>query len=172
MAELPQPAQSAERLATRHSLPTDSSSQKLPIERPRNSKFRGHRYDWRNMFEQQIAQLATAIQEAVTRYREASPIPTRRHVRVRRRDFSLKYQEDFGFANFAPERIEEDAWDWGDQERFQDSAIKGLKEYQSLVAALGPNTDSVEQFARAGVLCELSRYRCQGTRGARQCLWV
>jgi len=101
------------------------------------------------MFEPEIAGLATAIQDAVTRYRQGSPVPTRRDVRVRRRDFSLKYREDFGFANFPPERIEEDVWDWDDQERFQASTIKSLKEYQSLVSALGPNADSVEQFARA-----------------------
>ena len=71
------------------------------------------------MFEQEIALLAALIREAVTKYKEANPVPTRRHMRVRRRDFSLKYLEDFGFGNFTPERMEEDVWDWSDAEAFQ-----------------------------------------------------
>jgi hypothetical protein len=67
---------------------------------------------------------------------------------VRRRDLTLKYREDIGFANFPPERIEEDIWDWRDQERFQESVVKDLGEYKSLESVLGPKTGSLERFAR------------------------
>jgi hypothetical protein len=101
------------------------------------------------MFEREFSQLATTIRDAVTKVREAKSIVTRRQVRVRRRDFSLKFRPDLGFASFAPERIEEDIWDWREQERFQDSVVKGLDEYKSLEAALGPKAGSAEGFARA-----------------------
>lgn len=52
-----------------------------------------------------ISELATAIQKAVMRYRATNSVPITRRVRVRRRDFTLRYEEDFGFANFRPERI-------------------------------------------------------------------
>jgi hypothetical protein len=100
------------------------------------------------MFEREIAQLATAIREAVAAHRRASSITTRPLVRVRRRDLSLKYREDFGFAHFAPERIETETWDWRNQEFSQNSAVKELREYKSLASALGPNADSIEHFAR------------------------
>jgi hypothetical protein len=83
------------------------------------------------------------------KYKKAGPPITRRLVRVRRADFTLKYHEDFGIGNFSPERIEEDIWDSRDQERFQDSVVKSLEEYKSLVSALGPNTVPLERFASA-----------------------
>ncbi len=100
------------------------------------------------MFEQEIARLAALIREAVTKYKEANPVPTRRHMRVRRRDFSLKYLEDFGFGNFTPERMEEDVWDWSDAERFKDAIVKGLEEYKSLVSAVGARANLVGVCAR------------------------
>lgn len=101
------------------------------------------------MLEHELTQLATAIRAAVTKRREANAIATRRQVRVRRRDFSLKYGEDFSFANFPPERIEQDIWDWRDQEGFHDSFVGNLPEYKSLVTALGSKAGSVENFARS-----------------------
>lgn len=101
------------------------------------------------MFEHEIAQLATSIRHAVMKYKKAGPPITRRLVRVRRADFTLRYHEDFGIGNFSPERIEEDVWDARDQERFQESVVKPLEEYKSLVSALGPDGGPVESFARA-----------------------
>lgn len=101
------------------------------------------------MFEQELGKLAIAIREEVANYKKANSVPTRRHVRVRRRDFTLKYRLDPVFDNFAPSRIEEDGWDWPDQERFQNSVIKGLKEYDSLVSVLGQDAASVDGFARS-----------------------
>jgi len=105
------------------------------------------------MLEQETAQLATSIRQEVTKYRGTTSVPLRRLVRVRRRDFSLHYHEDFGFGQFAPERIEEDIWEWDDQSRFLDSVVKGL-EYKSLLSALGSKASSLESFARA--LCVAS----------------
>jgi hypothetical protein len=101
------------------------------------------------MFEQEFTKLATTIRTEVTKYKEANSVPTRRHVRVRRRDFSLKYRLDPAFENFAPTRIEEDAWDWPDQERFQNSVVKSLGEYNSLVSVLGHSAALFEGFARS-----------------------
>lgn len=104
------------------------------------------------MFEQEIAVLAKAIREAVTEYKADNRVPLRRDVRVRRRDLSLKYQEDFAFANFNSERTEEDSWDWEDQTRFGDSVLSGLQEYKSLLTALkvdSGHADSVDRFARS-----------------------
>ncbi|HEY6250056.1 MAG TPA: hypothetical protein VI685_08845 [Candidatus Angelobacter sp.] len=106
------------------------------------------------MFEQELEKLATAIRTEVVKYKKAHSVQTRRYVRVRRRDFSLKYRLNPAFANFAPTRIEEDAWDWSDEERFQNSVVKSLKEYDSLVSVLGQNAASVEGFARS--LCFVS----------------
>jgi hypothetical protein len=99
-----------------------------------------------NMFELEISQLATAVQSAVTEYKKKDSIPTRRIARVRRRDLSLKYHEDFGFAHFPPERIEEDVWEWSDQQRFQESALNGLQEYKSLASLLGGKAVGLETF--------------------------
>ncbi len=101
------------------------------------------------MLEKEITRLAKAIREAVTKYKAQSPVPTQRYAHVRRRDFSLKYHEDFAFGQFAPQRFEEDLWDWNDQQRFAESVINGLEEYRSLVATLGPNASAVESFVRA-----------------------
>jgi len=100
------------------------------------------------MYEQEIRQLATEIRHAVVEYKGTHPNATRRLVRVRRPDFTLKYREDAGFANFPPERIEEDIWDWRDQERFQQSVVKALGEYKSLESVLGAQSGSIERFAR------------------------
>lgn len=101
------------------------------------------------MFEQELTQLATAIREAVTRRREAHCIATVRQIRVRRRDFTLRYRKSPAFANFEPQRIEEDIWDWRDQVRFQDSVVKSLQEYKSLATALGVDAHYVEGFAQS-----------------------
>jgi hypothetical protein len=101
------------------------------------------------MLEQEFEQLAKTIRQAVTKYRESSSTVTVRQVRVRRRDFSLVYGPDPEFANFKRERIEEDFWDWRDQERFHGSVIDGLQEFKSLVAMLGPKSRWVEGFARS-----------------------
>lgn len=82
----------------------------------------------------------------MTKSKNARAIVTSHLVRVRRRDFSLKYSDDVGFALFPPERIEEDVWD---QEQFQDSVVKRLEEYTSLASALGPKSALLENFARA-----------------------
>jgi hypothetical protein len=100
------------------------------------------------MFEKEIAQLAAAIHEAVAAHKRAGSITTRTLVRVRRRDLSLKYHEDFGFAHFAPERIETKAWDWRDQETFLNSVVKDLEEYKSLASASGLNAAAIDDFAR------------------------
>lgn len=101
-----------------------------------------------SMFEKEIAQLATAIREAVAAHKRAGSIKTRTLVRVRRRDLSLKYHEDFGCAHFAPERIETETWDWRDQDPFLNSVVKDLGEYRSFASASGPNAAAVDDFAR------------------------
>jgi hypothetical protein len=101
------------------------------------------------MFEPEITRLATAVREAVTKRREAGSIATRRRVRVRRRDFNLKYHDDFGFAHFGPERSEMDVWDWHDQDVFQNSVVKELEEFKSLAAVVGTTAGMLEDFVRA-----------------------
>lgn len=101
------------------------------------------------MVESEITQLAMLIREAVIKHKKTGSLQTRRLVRVRRRDFSLKYHEDFGFASFPPERIEEDIWDGDDLLRFQESVVKMTKEYTSLLSALGPKRGNLlELFTR------------------------
>lgn len=100
------------------------------------------------MFEQEITQLAREIREAVRNLKAANSILTRQQVRVRRRDLSLRYGEDVAFGNFAPVRLEEDIWDWHDQDRFQGSVVNGVEEYKTLVSAVGPKTQLIEHFAR------------------------
>jgi Apea-like HEPN len=103
------------------------------------------------MFEKEIALLARAIREAMTKYRAENAVPTRRSVRVRRRDLSLMYVEDFSFPRFALERTEEDIWDWNDQIEFVDSTLKKLPEYDCLVSAVGLAPDhvfSIDNFLR------------------------
>jgi len=101
------------------------------------------------MLETELTQLATSIQGALTLYRVENPPITIHQVRVRRPDFSLKYHGEAALVNFEPNRIEEDIWDWRDQECFQDSVVKTLPEYQSLVSALGPKAGLVQDFARS-----------------------
>ncbi len=106
------------------------------------------------MFEQELEQLARAIRDAVTKYKSENSVPMRRDVRIRRRDFTLKYQEDFGFANFEAERTEEEIWDLNDQIRFGDSVLRDLQEYKSLSSAVGPDpqhTFSIDRLVRAVV---------------------
>ena len=88
------------------------------------------------MFEQEIAALAIAIREAVTKHKAENHVPITRHVRIRRRDFTLRYQDNFTFANFPAERTEEDIWDLDDQMRFVDSVLTNLQEHKALVSAL------------------------------------
>jgi hypothetical protein len=101
------------------------------------------------MYDLEIFRLATAVREAVRRRRDTNSIATQRRVRVRRRDFNLKYRDDFGFANFQPERSEMDLWDWRDQERFQDSVVNELEEFKSVTAALESKANALEDFVRA-----------------------
>ena len=101
------------------------------------------------MIEDQVAQLARAIRNAVIRYRQTGSPPTHRIVRIRRADFTLKYQEDPTINNFAPERIEEDWWDPHDQEQFQMAVVKQLAEYKSLESEAGVNPGSRDRFARS-----------------------
>lgn len=100
------------------------------------------------MFETELLQLATIIRDRVVKLKESRSLETQRVVAVRRRDFTLKYQEDFGFAYFTPQRSEEDTWGWRDSERFQDSEVRALDEYKSLVAN-GVDLRLLETFARA-----------------------
>jgi hypothetical protein len=100
------------------------------------------------MLEPEIARLAIAIRDAVGKHRETNSIVTRRSVRVRRRDFNLKYHDDFGFANFAPERTESDTWDFRDCETFQNSVVRALGESTSLAATLGSKASLLETFAQ------------------------
>jgi hypothetical protein len=101
------------------------------------------------MLETELTQLATSIQRALAKYRAENPLVTIHQVRVRRPDFSLKYRGDIALVSFEPRRIEEDIWDWRDQERFQESVVKTLPEYQSLVSELGPKANLVQDFARS-----------------------
>lgn len=107
------------------------------------------------MFEEDILRLASAIREKVSNHKTEKSVPKRRVVRIRRRDFTLKYQDDFGFANFPPTRIEEDAWDWEDQERFAESVIKCLPEYESVASKVGANLGAVDTFSRQVAIASL-----------------
>jgi hypothetical protein len=98
------------------------------------------------MFEQELEQLATAIRAVVRKHKES--IKTLRRVRVRRQDLTLKYSGD-PEVNFERERIEEDIWDIRDEEQFQNSVVKQMQEYKSIVSALGPKADSINGFTRA-----------------------
>jgi hypothetical protein len=96
------------------------------------------------MFEQEITALANAIRGAVTKHKAENSVPMTRHVRIRKRDFTLMYQEDFAFANFPAERTEEDIWDLDDQMHFVDSVLVNLQEHKALVSAL--ETDPKHAF--------------------------
>ncbi len=100
------------------------------------------------MLEAEIGRLAKAIRAAVARYKETGGVPTHRRQRVRRRDLTLKYRPDFGFAYFTPVRTEDETWDWSDQQRFEDSVLKNLAEYASLVSSLGARAGLVPLFTR------------------------
>ena len=97
------------------------------------------------MFEQETAKLATAIRKVVTEYKEKN-LPTQRVVRVRRRDWTLRYRADSGFANLSTQRVEENIWEWSDQHQFHNSVIKGLEEYQYLVSLVNLKSGLVEGF--------------------------
>jgi hypothetical protein len=101
------------------------------------------------MIEQQLEKLAIAIRDAVEKSRKANSLAVIRQVRVRQRDFSLQYRADPQFGHFARARLEEDVWDWRDQERFQGSVIEKFQDFKSLAAALGSKSGWVESFARA-----------------------
>ena len=100
------------------------------------------------MYEHELGQLANEIRDAVVMYKEANPNSRRQLVRVRRRDFTLKYREDMTFAHFQPQRIEEGTWDWRDHQRFQQSVVESSERYKLLVSMLGPKAASLEGFAR------------------------
>jgi hypothetical protein len=100
------------------------------------------------MLEDELTKLAASIHGALMKYRVEKPPVTVHQIRVRRPDFSLKYRADGAFVNFEPSRIEEDIWDWRDQERFHDIVVNALPDYQSLVSALGPQAHMIQDFAR------------------------
>lgn len=102
------------------------------------------------MHEQEIRQLAAEIRCRVAEYKGAHPNATRRLVRIRRPDFSLQYRDDAdaGINNFQPERIEEDSWEWRDQESFQESVVKSLAQYKALESALTCESRTLERFAQ------------------------
>ncbi len=106
------------------------------------------------MFEREIAQLAIVIRQTVTKCKQEHSVATRRVLRIRRRDFTLKYHEDFAFGNLTPERIEEDAWDHADVIRFYEDVVKNLEEYKSLAAAVGSKGSALDHFVRS--LCYAS----------------
>jgi hypothetical protein len=100
------------------------------------------------MLERELTELGNAIRAAVTRRKNANETVTRRLVRTRRRDLSLMYREDPGFAHFPPQRIEEDVWDRNDREAFYESAVKTLDEFKVTLSALGPTSSRIENFSR------------------------
>jgi hypothetical protein len=100
------------------------------------------------MLEAEINQLAIAVRSAVGRLRETNSIATQKRVRVKRRDFSLNYHDDFGFANFVPERSEVVVWDWQDQEKFQSAFLRESEQFSILIAALGSQAPRLESFVR------------------------
>jgi hypothetical protein len=83
------------------------------------------------MFERELQQLAAAIRAAVAEYKEANSVKTLRRIRVRRRDLSLTYSGDPQLT-FERQRIEEDLWDFNDQEQFQDSIVKHFQDESPL----------------------------------------
>jgi len=100
------------------------------------------------MFDDLIRHLATAIRAAVKKHKaQTNPAPVVRVTRLRRRDFNLRLRKNFGFANFPAERIEEDVWESRDQTDFEESVLKKLPEYESLMSVVGANLGSVERFA-------------------------
>lgn len=98
------------------------------------------------MFGREIVQLAAAVRREVTKYKAENCVPTQGYARIRRRDLTLKYRENFGFAYFTPERIEGEAWEPNDRQQFETSLIKRLEEYKSVVSILGPKAGLVEAF--------------------------
>jgi Apea-like HEPN len=88
------------------------------------------------MLDEKIAILAKAVREAVRKYKLEDCIQTRKQVRIRRTDFTLRYVENFSLGNFPSQRIEEDIWDSGDYGAFETSVLMNLEEYKSLVSAL------------------------------------
>lgn len=100
------------------------------------------------MSETDIARLAVAIRSAVNRLREANLIATKSRVRVKRRDFNLKYSDDLGFTNFEPKRSEVEIWDWPDQDRFHKKFLEESEEFASLAAAAGTRAFLIESFVR------------------------
>jgi hypothetical protein len=101
------------------------------------------------MLEPEITKLAIAVREAVARRRKANSIATQKRARVKRRDFNLKYRDDFGVARFEPERSEVEVWDWRDQESFQRSFLREFEELGALFGAVGSNASLLEDFVRA-----------------------
>jgi hypothetical protein len=101
------------------------------------------------MFEQELTRLAKSIRAAVSDRKTSGRIATFRRVRVQRPDTSLTYLGEPQLEHPVPKRFEEDIWDPGDQNDFQNSVLKGLKEYESLMSVLGPKADSIANFTRA-----------------------
>jgi len=92
--------------------------------------------------------LATAVRDAVALRKQCNEIVIKPFVQVRRRDLTLKYHDDFGFANLAPERVEGDSWDWQDQAQFQKTVLENLPEYRSLATSVGTKAHLLEVFVR------------------------
>jgi hypothetical protein len=105
-------------------------------------------YDRCDMFEREFEKLATTIRQAVLSAKEPNSLVTNHQIRVRRPDFNLRYRFDPQLSNFSPTRIEEDYWDWTDQERFQSDTIAHTQEFKSIAALLAGELELLEAFAR------------------------
>src|ERR1700693_1284069 len=101
------------------------------------------------MLEREFEKLATAIRQAVLSAKESNSLVTIHQIRVRRPDFSLQYRLNPQFSNFRPTRIEEDSWDWVDQERFQSEIVSDMQEFKSVAALLTGKLELVKALARA-----------------------
>lgn len=100
------------------------------------------------MFEDELTELANSIRAEVLKRKASDQITKSRFVRVRRRDFSLSCGVS-EVENFEPTRIEEETWDFSDERHFQDSFVKGLEQYKSLVSALEAGSNLIDRFAHA-----------------------
>jgi hypothetical protein len=88
------------------------------------------------MFELELRELAETVRKEVEAYRHTPSIAVVRRTYVRRRDLTLRYAHDFGFANFPPQHVEKEIWDLENKARFEDSVLKALPTYQALFSRL------------------------------------
>ncbi len=101
------------------------------------------------MLEAESTQLAVAIREAVTERRLNGSIAILKRSPVKRRDWTLKYHDNFGFANFEPKRSDLHLWDPNEQDDFQRLFARNSQAFQSLAKQLGPKASQLERFARS-----------------------